>query len=164
MQIQNKNCHKLKEVLHIWQQQNISLCLQFLLNFVKLSDPQRAEAPSSNTHTQRNSNPHPPHPMHIIYEWEWCLSLSSCSLGMCRTYRFKMGTQMALKAQCSTQPLKWALWQLVSLWLLMCLLDWINSGCGGKGLWLAYTTMSRVKQQQSRNSHFCFCQSEKSEA
>lgn len=60
----------------------------------------------AQTDTQRNSSPHPPHPIHIIYEWEWCLSLSFCSFGMCKIDRFKTGTQMALKAQCSTQPLR----------------------------------------------------------
>lgn len=131
---------------------------------------QRGPTPGSNTHAQRNSSPHPPHPMHIIYEWEWCLSSSSCSFGMCRIDRFKMGTQMAFKAQCSTQPLKWALWQLVSLWLLVCVLDWINSGCGGKGLglWLAYIMMcvwnsSRAKTHtySRSNQQKCFSKSDK---
>lgn len=59
---------------------------------------------------------------------------------------------MALKAQRGPQPLKWALQQLVSLWLLVCLLDWINSDCGGKGLdmWLAYKMMIIMEQQQSQ--------------
>lgn len=56
--------------------------------------------------TQRNSSPHPPHPLHIIYEWEWCRPLFSCSFGMCKIDRFKTGTQMALKAQCSAHPLR----------------------------------------------------------